>query len=78
MKISELKDGDRVYAQYLVNDAKKGVTTAGKKYMTLLLQDSSGQIEAKKWDLTPEDDDIFVERLVRVRKFFIDDVDTRV
>ena len=59
MKISELKDGDRVYAQYLVNDVKKSVTGAGKKYMTLLLQDSSGQIEAKKWDLIPEDDEIF-------------------
>ena len=61
MRISEFKDGDRILGQYLVNDAKSGVTNNGKKYMTLILQDSTGQIEGKKWDVYPEDEELFAK-----------------
>ena len=61
MRIANFKDGDRVLGQYLLIDAKKGVTAAGKKYMTIVLQDQSGQIEGKKWDVYPEDEETFVK-----------------
>lgn len=59
-KVSELLDGDRVYGQFLIADCKKGVTTQGKNYLTITLQDSSGSIEGKMWDFENEDLDTFV------------------
>lgn len=60
--IAEFKDGQRVYGgQFLVADMKKGTTTASKRYLTVLLQDSTGLIEAKKWDFEEEDEIIFAK-----------------
>lgn len=58
--VAELKDGDHVNSEFLVNAANKGVTANGRNYLTVSLQDSSGSIESKKWDVDPEDEDIFV------------------
>ena len=60
--INELVDGQRIYSgQFLLADVKKGVTASSKKYLTILLQDATGTIEGKKWDVLPEDEDIFVK-----------------
>lgn len=60
MMIKDLKDGMHVKSQYLVANVAKCVTTAGKSYLNLTLQDSSGTIEGKKWDVFQEDLDVFV------------------
>jgi 23S rRNA maturation-related 3'-5' exoribonuclease YhaM len=40
--------------------APKGVTTAsGKSYLTVSLQDATGTMDAKKWDIGPSDEEIF-------------------
>lgn len=58
--IKELKDGQRIQSQFLVTNMTKGVTTQGRNYLNITFQDATGTIEAKKWDVGPEDADIFV------------------
>lgn len=57
--IKELKENTRIKELFLVGNATKGVTTAGLPYLNLTLQDSTGQIEAKKWEFLEEDSAIF-------------------
>ena len=59
--IRDFKDGDRLLCDVLVADCKKGVTTTQKSYLSLVLQDSSGSIEGKKWDVDPDDEVIFAK-----------------
>ena len=58
--VAEFKDGDRLTSQLLIVSALKGVTNNGLTYFTLDLRDSSGNINAKKWEVTPEDELTFV------------------
>ena len=64
MYIREFADNARVEGQFLVADSKKGVSAAGRAYLTLTLQDSSGQIEAKKWDYEEGDDERFAKGII--------------
>lgn len=58
--IKNLKDGSVVNGPLLVTNAVKGVTEAKKKYMNITFQDKTGTIEAKKWDVSAEDESIIV------------------
>ncbi len=60
MMIKDLADGMHVKSQYLIASVAKCVTTAGKNYLNITLQDSSGTIEGKKWDILPDDLTTFV------------------
>lgn len=53
--IKDLKENTRIKELFIVGNATKGVTTAGLPYLNLTLQDSSGQIEAKKWEFVEDD-----------------------
>ena len=64
MYINEFQDGTRVNGQFLIADSKKGITTTGRSYMTLTLQDSSGQIEAKKWDYEEGDEERLAKGII--------------
>jgi 3'-5' exoribonuclease len=58
--ISELKDGDRVNSQYLIVSVDKGVTAQSRNYLNINLQDASGTIIGKKWDIEENDANIFI------------------
>lgn len=58
--LSELTDGDEVVEQFLVSSFDKGITAQGKSYLTINLQDSSGTILGKKWDVDEGDSSVFV------------------
>ncbi|MCQ2776566.1 MAG: HD domain-containing protein [Bacilli bacterium] len=58
--IAELNDGERVVGQFLVGSAAKGTNAMGSQYYSLELRDSSGSINAKKWEVGPDDETIFV------------------
>ena len=68
MKISEMNDGMSVYGNFLINDCKRCVDNKGSAYLTVVLQDSSGIIEGRKWSSTEEDEAI----LVKGKVVFID------
>ena len=53
--VEKLNPGDSVENFFLIYRATQGVTAQGKDYMTLYLQDKSGDIEAKLWTVTKDD-----------------------
>ena len=58
--IAELVDGDHIQSQFLVAGVAKGVTANSRSYLTITLQDASGTLDAKKWDVEEADNDTFV------------------
>ena len=58
--ISDFKDGMIVNGQFLVGSAAKSINNAGSFYYTIELRDASGTISAKKWDVLPGDELMFV------------------
>ena len=60
--ISEFKAGDKLTdAKFLINDVKDGVGNTGKRYLTVGLQDATGAIEGKVWDVMGGDEEIFAK-----------------
>lgn len=53
-RILEHQVGESVDLYLLIKQSTKGITTQGSPFMTLILQDKSGDIEAKLWDTTDE------------------------
>lgn len=48
--------GKQVELHLLVKSATKGTASNGKPFLTLILQDKSGEIEAKLWDANEDDE----------------------
>ena len=53
-KISEFKEGESLTLPLLLVQVTKGVTSNGSPYLSLTLQDKSGTIEGKIWDVKEE------------------------
>lgn len=59
--------GERFDGFVLIKEANRGVASNGKPFLTLILRDSTGEIDAKLWDVTKEDESLFVaEKIVRL------------
>lgn len=56
MKVIDLKDGDSFSGPLLVTDCKKCVNTNGKPYLAITFQDCSGQIAARLWEVTNQEE----------------------
>ncbi|MBA8760754.1 3'-5' exoribonuclease YhaM [Staphylococcus coagulans] len=66
--VETLQPGDTVDHFFLIRRATQGVTGQGKDYMTLHLQDKSGEIEAKLWTVSKEDIPLLQpERIIHVK-----------
>ena len=50
--ISDLQEGERIQSIYLCKTKVTGTTKAGKSYYSLRLQDKTGGIDGKVWELT--------------------------
>lgn len=57
--IKDFKDGDRVFQPFLVTNLTKGMTASNVAYLNVTIQDKTGSLEGKKWDMSPEDEKIF-------------------
>ena len=65
--IGLLIEGDTVNHFLMIKSATSSVASNGKPFMTLVLQDVSGDIEAKLWDATSDDEAAYVgEAVVKV------------
>ena len=65
--ITKLQVGEQVDQYLLIKESKKGVTTVEKPFMSLTLQDRSGDIEAKLWDTNEEHEQMYrAQVIVRV------------
>src|SRR5690625_998084 len=59
--------GDTFEGFMLIREAKKGIASNGKPFLTLFFGDSTGEIDAKLWDASKEDEETFiVERIVKL------------
>lgn len=56
--IKDFIENEKVNQPFLVNNVTKGITTKGSNYLNILLQDASGTIEAKKWEVESNDEEI--------------------
>lgn len=59
LAIKDLTDGTEFESQFLIVAATKGITNQGRTYLNLTLQDATGTMEAKKWDLAEGDETTF-------------------
>jgi len=57
--IKEFVENEKIKQCFLVNNVTKGVTTKGSAYYNVVLQDASGTIEGKKWEVVDGDESIF-------------------
>ncbi|QPC48336.1 3'-5' exoribonuclease YhaM [Mangrovibacillus cuniculi] len=55
----EYNVGEQVQLYLLVKSQTKGIASNGKAFLTLILQDKSGDIEAKFWDASSEDEQTY-------------------
>lgn len=62
--ISTFLEGDTVHQYLLIKAVNRSVASNGKPFLTLTLQDLSGEIEAKLWDVSPEDEEQFLADLI--------------
>ncbi len=70
MAIKDFKDGQAIKQAFLVNNLSKGITASGQPYLTITLQDKTGQIEGKFWDVKPE-----IESMIEIGSFLLLDGD---
>lgn len=64
--INELRDGEMVSETYLCKQKQIQKTKAGKNYYSLLLQDKSGTLDAKIWELSQGIDHFEAMEYIRV------------
>lgn len=66
-KILEHETGEQVEQFLLIKSSTKGIASNGKPFLTLILQDKSGDIEAKLWDAGDEEERNYsAQSIVRV------------
>lgn len=66
-KLIQYEIGEQVDMYLLIKSAARGIASNGKPFLTLMLQDQSGEIEAKLWDVSKEDEGHYTaEKVVKV------------
>lgn len=58
--IKDLKDGAHVHDEFIVASVNKCASDKGKQYLNVVLQDKTGTISAKKWDVSERDLNLIV------------------
>lgn len=59
--------GEQIDVYLMVKTSTKGIASNGKPFLTLILRDKTGDIEAKLWDASSEDEiNYAAEKIVRV------------
>ncbi|MCK0473958.1 3'-5' exoribonuclease YhaM [Halalkalibacter sp. APA_J-10(15)] len=56
--------GDKVETYFLIKTSTKGTASNGKPFLTLQLCDHTGEIEAKLWGCSPEDEQAFCSQVI--------------
>lgn len=67
-QVSELKSGTRIDSFYVIKSVLSRVSSNNKKFLDLVVGDKSGEISAKLWDASNEDEELYKEnKLVKIR-----------
>lgn len=68
MKIKDLEENKEIDGIYLISNVTKGVNSKGAPYLTITLQDATGNIEAKKWSASEADIEFYkVRKIVHIK-----------
>jgi 3'-5' exoribonuclease len=68
MKLAQLAERMQVDMPLLVTNVSKGITTSGAPYLNLVLQDNSGTMDGKVWDVPDElDKSVKAGKIYQVR-----------
>ncbi|MCP3741610.1 3'-5' exoribonuclease YhaM [Rossellomorea sp. BNER] len=62
--ITHFAVGDTIDLYLLIKNATKGITNTGKPFLTLILQDKSGEMEAKLWDSSEIDEKQYIPQAI--------------
>lgn len=62
--IAQHQIGDSFDGFMLIKDATKGMASNGKPFLTLIFRDKTGEIDAKLWDASVEDEQMFTAETV--------------
>lgn len=62
--INHYQIGESVELYLMIKTVKKGIASNGKPFLTLFLSDKTGEIEAKLWAITPEDEATFTSSVI--------------
>ena len=66
-KLLEHASGEQIDLFLFIKKSTKAIATTGKPYLTFILQDQSGELEARLWDVSPEGEVSFIaEAIVKV------------
>lgn len=57
--IKDFVENEKIKQNFLINNVTKGITTKGSAYYNVVLQDASGTIEGKKWEIVDGDEAVF-------------------
>lgn len=60
--IVHYKAGETLDSYFLIKGVTKGLASNGKPFLTLILCDHTGEIEAKLWSCSPEDEATFISK----------------
>ena len=52
--ISSFVEGEKIQTSLLITQMNKGITNSGAPYLSFVMQDQSGSIDAKLWDAKEE------------------------
>ena len=58
-QICDLQDGDRLIIKLLISQVNRGVTNKGAPYLSFVLQDKTGAIDAKFWNVNEQQLDLY-------------------
>ncbi|KMK75679.1 3'-5' exoribonuclease YhaM [Alkalihalobacillus pseudalcaliphilus] len=56
--------GDKIDSYFLIKTATRGIASNGKPFLTLILGDHTGEIDAKLWGCSPEDEKTFISKSI--------------
>ena len=62
--VSAFQDGDKLSQKLLISQVNRGVTNKGAPYLSFVLQDKSGVIDAKYWNVSEEQLDLYKAGMV--------------
>lgn len=66
--IMDYSIGDSFIGFMLIKEASKGTASNGKPFLTLIFRDHTGEIEAKLWGATKEDESLYTtEQIVKLK-----------
>ncbi|MGP4073921.1 3'-5' exoribonuclease YhaM [Piscibacillus sp. B03] len=66
--IANVTVGEQFEGFLLIKSADKGVASNGKPFLTIIFRDRTGEIDAKLWEITKDDEEVFLpESVVHVQ-----------